>query len=423
MTREKILILAESLDVEDSSGTKGRVALIRNLNSLGYQLKVYHYTRKNIQIDEIECVSIKENRSSLLFLLSRMERYARYILKLKLYKPLENVFGFSFTLLNDRNSIVKSLKKIEKWDPDLIITLSKGGSFRPHHAVLKMPELHSKWMAYMHDPYPMHWYPPPYPWFEPGYRQKEKFMKQVADRCFKAVFPSQLLLEWMGDKYEAFKKKGVVIPHQLDQLDIPKMDVPRYIDFNRFNIVHAGNLIRGREPFGLISGFKKFLDNNPEAKINTRLLMIGGANYYSDYLKKNEDRIDQIILSDRKLSFELVQNIQSKVSINVILEAKSEISPFLPGKFPHCVKANNPILYLGPKKSESRRLLGEEYKYCSEIDNEELIADLISELYEEWKIAGNNLELNRPDLNYYLSKDNLEKTMKSIFNKDGYLSV
>ena len=423
MAREKILIIAESLDVEDSSGTKGRVALIRNLNSLGYQLKVYHYTRKDIQIDELKCISIKENRSSLLFLLSRIERYARYILKLNLYKPLENLFGFSFTLLNDRNSIIKSLKKSEKWDPDLVITLSKGGSFRPHHALLKIPEWHSKWLAYIHDPYPMHWYPPPYPWFEPGSKNKESFMEEMAEACKFAGFPSLHLKMWMETKCSKFREKGVVIPHQLDEMEIPDLDVSRYIDLKNFNIVHAGNLIQGREPFGLISGFKIFLDNNPAAKINARLLMIGGANYYSIYLKNCEEEIDQIILSDRKLSFELVQNIQSKGSVNVILEAKSKISPFLPGKFPHCVKANNPILYLGPNKSESRRLLGEDYKYCSEIDNEKQIADLISELYEEWKTAENNLKLNRPDLNYYLSKDNLGKTMQSIFSTDGFLSV
>lgn len=417
MTGKKILIIAESLDVEDSSGTKGRVALIRNLNSLGYQLKVYHYTRKHVSIEGIECIYIPENRKSLLFFLSRIERYARYILNLKLHKPLENGFGFSFTLLNDRNSIKSGLKKLKNWNADLVITLSKGGSFRPHHAILKMPEYHSRWMSYIHDPYPMHWYPPPYPWFEPGWKKKEKFMRDLATSSKFIAFPSFLLKLWLGKKDRNFSDKGVIIPHQLDEAYITDMDVSEFINFENFNIVHAGNLIQGRDPIGLILGFQRFLSLNPEARKKARLLFIGGPSYYSNILKSQRKEINQLILSEEKLSFELVQNIQSKSSVNVILEAKSEISPFLPGKFPHCIKAKKTILHLGPHESETMRLLGKNYKYNAPIDGIERIAELLTELFCMWQNDKDSLTLKRPDLVDYLSKDHLEKTMGEIFHK------
>lgn len=418
MIKERILIIAESLDVEDSSGTKGRVALIRNLNSLGYQLKVYHYTRKEIKIDDIECISIMEDRKSLLFFLSRLERYIRYLLKINLYKPLENLFGFSFTLFNDRNSIIRSLKEINNWEPDLVLTLSKGGSFRPHHAILKLPDWHSKWLAFIHDPYPMHWYPPPYPWFEPGNKRKESFMIEMAKTCYLAGFPSKLLKDWMGHKNSNFASKGIVIPHQLDKTEIPDLDVSSYLNNKNFNIVHAGNLIQGRKPDGLIMGFKMFLSKHPEAKKNSKLLMIGGASYYTKDLIKFKSENEQIILSEGLLPFEVVQNIQAKGSVNVILEANSTLSPFLPGKFPHCVKANRPILYIGPKESETRRLLGEDYRYCSETNNIALIAGLMSELYLKWKTDRKTFNLNRQDLNFYLSKENLGNIMENIFRNN-----
>lgn len=150
-TKKKILIIAESIDVEDSSGSKANVALIENLKKAGFELKVFHYTRKEIQLPGIRCIAIKETKWNHLYLLSRLQRRIQNDLKLIINTPLENVFGFSFTFFNDSKSIATSLKS-SKFDPDIVLTLSKGASFRPHHALLQLPELHSKWMAYIHDP-------------------------------------------------------------------------------------------------------------------------------------------------------------------------------------------------------------------------------------------------------------------------------
>lgn len=416
---KKILILVESIDIQDSSGSKANVALIRNLKKSGYNLKVYHYTRKDIQIEGINCVAIEEKRSGMLFFLSRTERYLRYIFNLHLNKALEDRFGFSFTLLNDRNSIVAALKKEVNFEPDLVLTLSKGGSFRPHHALLKCPQWHSKWMAYIHDPYPMHWYPPPYPWYEPGYKQKEQFMKSVAAKCAITAFPSRLLMEWMGLKNDDFQKKGIVIPHQIDHADRPMtpQELPEDISTNpgKFMVVHAGNLIRGREPFGLLEGFRQFLLKNHDARDRAELIFIGGKNYYSDVLKRFEDEVPQFKTSHKKLDFDTVQYLQQNASVNVILEAKSEISPFLPGKFPHCIKANKKILLLGPPRSESRRLLGINYPHWAEIDDAEKIALLLEGLFKTWQKNKEAIQLNRKDLEEYLSSSQLFKTMHSVF--------
>lgn len=416
--QKRILIVAESIDVEDSSGSKANVALIKNLSNIGYDIKVYHYTRKELSIHGVPCVTIKENRKSFLFFLSRLERHIRYGLKVHLNKPLEKKFGFSFTLLNDRDSIVNGLKQLGSWVPDLIITLSKGGSFRPHHALLKLPEFHDRWLAYIHDPYPMHFYPPPYPWFEPGFQQKEVFMKEVANKAKITAFPSKLLMEWMGEKYVPFSTKGVVIPHQLLETSEDKVDLPEFFDKSLFNLVHAGNLLQGRDPKGLIKGFKKFLEKNPEAQNDARLIFLGGASYYSAEIVTYQDDISQFIATEANLSFNLVQQIQKNSAVNIILEAKSSISPFLPGKFPHCILANRLILLLGPFKSETKRILGPSYHFQAEIDDVSEISQLIGELYVKWKEDWKNLELNRPDIEKYLSKEHLKDVMDEIFEKN-----
>jgi hypothetical protein len=105
--------------------------------------------------------------------------------------------------------------------------------------------------------------------------------------------------------------------------------------------------------------------------------------------------------------------LQEQVSVNIILESKSEISPFLPGKFPHCVVANRPLLVLSPYYSETRRLLGSDYPYWSEADDENKIFLLIEQLYLAWKNKELN-ELNRLDLEAYLSISYLKNTLEEL---------
>ncbi len=411
---EKILVVAESIDVEDSSGTKGRVALIKNLHKAGFELQVYHYSRKDIQLAGISCHSIKENRKSLLFFLSRMERYSRYWFDLNLNKSIEHVFGFSFTLFNDRNSIVAALKKKIKFEPDLVLTLSKGGSFRPHHALLEIPKWHSRWMAYIHDPYPFGSYPRPYDWVEPGHQKKRKFFLQVSEKARYAAYPSQLLAEWMESYYPPLRRKAVIIPHQINENEELKTEVPGFFKKNYFTIVHAGALMSARNPLGVINAFKKFLKETPEAQHHSQLLFLGDKSHYTEEFQKVKKLLPQFYSSDCYVPFSTVFNIQKRAAVNIILEAKGPISPFLPGKFPHCIEADKPILILGPYYSESRRLLGHDYLYWAEIDEIEKIAGQMKSLYFKWRKDPTQLKLDRPDLEAYLSVRNLKNQLSRI---------
>ena len=378
--KKNILIVADSIDVEDSSGSKANVALIKNLAKAGFEVRVYHYTRKDIQLVGVPCYSLKEKRWSLLFFLSRLERYLRYWFKISLNNYVEQAFGFSFTLLNDGNSIVAGLKKILDFEPDLVLTLSKGGSFRPHHALLKLAKWHSKWMAYIHDPYPFASYPRPYDWVEPGHLQKRQFMLRVGVGAKYVVYPSKLLAEWMESYYRPMKGKRVLIPHQIDESEINSPELPNWFKKDNFTIVHAGALMSARNPMGLIRAFKQFLKENDEVALHSQLLFIGAKSKYSKEFEEIKKGVPQFYSSDEYLPFDQVKNIQEIATVNVILEAKGPISPFLPGKFPHCIQAGKPILLLGPYYSESKRLLGEDYQYWSEIDDEETIFIIIMEL-------------------------------------------
>jgi hypothetical protein len=409
----KILVVVDSINIEDSSGSKANVALINNLVEAGFEVLVYHYTLKNIQLQGVNCFAIPEIKYNPLYFLSRIQRVLSRNLKINLAKTLEKTFGFSFTFFNDTNSIAKALKKTV-FKPDLILTLSKGGSFRPHYAVLKLPEWHHKWMAYVHDPYPFHFFPRPYNWVESSYKSREAFFTKVSEKALYSAFPSQLLLEWMGSYYPNFEKTGIVIPHQSAKYEVRNNDFPPYFDVSKFNLLHAGNLMNPRSPKGLIDGLQLFFERNIQARNEVRLLLLGPSNNYSEMLKDYQENIPELYVSNGNVPFDEVYHIQKNATVNIIIEAKSEISPFLPAKFPHCVEANKIILSLAPYYSETRRLLGEDYEYWSEVDDVQKIADLIDKLYKLWKQDPVNLLLNRSDLKHYLSATHLKRTLDEL---------
>jgi hypothetical protein len=364
---KKIFIISESIDTKDSSASKVNVALILNLAKIGYEVKVLHYTRKEIQLVGIECISIAETIGSFNYILSRLQRVFQRVTKVNVSKILENLFGHSFTFFNDSKSISKAIKKHYN-NENLIITLSKGASFRPHHAMLRLSSLHNKWLAYVHDPYPFHYYPRPYNWVEAGHQFKENFFREVSDKAKYSGFPSLLLKEWMGAYYSNFLSSGVLIPHQYLEIDKEEItELPDYLNLLKFNILHAGHVMKERSPEGLVAGYRLFLEKFPEAKTASKLLLLGHAGYYKTYLNNQID--ENIYWSKGNVSYTTVNTIQKEVSVNVILESKSEISPFLPGKFPNCVLANKPILLLCPYYSETRRLLGEKYEFIAEPDD------------------------------------------------------
>lgn len=408
---KNILIISESIDVEDSSASKVNVALILNLVKIGYKVKVLHYTRKNIKLEGVECVSIPEINFSLNYILSRTQRVFQRITKLNISKILENIFGHSFTFFNDSKSISKAIEK-HYTNEELIITLSKGASFRPHHAMLSVSNLYNKWMAYVHDPYPFHYYPRPYNWVESGYQFKEGFFRKVSEKAKYSGFPSLLLKEWMGSYFPKFLETGVIIPHQNLENNIQENVVfPDYLDDTKFNILHAGNLMKQRSPIALIKAYRLFLEKHPEAINKSKLLLLGNASYYKDYLEHQMD--ENVYWSQGNVAYSIVDVVQKNVTANVILESKSEISPFLPGKFPNCVIANKPILLLSPYYSETKRLLGKDYEWISEVDDVEGICDRLSALYQQWSLK-NHLELERPDLQEYIGVPYLQQVIEKV---------
>jgi len=410
----KILIISESIDVNDSSGSKANVALIQNLHRAGCSIKVYHYTRKEISLEGMDCVSIKEQKFTFWYLLAKLQLFLKRLTGWNINHSIEKKLGFSFAFLNDSYSIQKALQKENPDDYDWVLTLSKGASFRPHHALLNSSKWHHKWLGYVHDPFPFHCYPKPYDWYMPGYKHKEEFFKGVAQKAKTIIFPSLSLQHWMEGFYPTMKGKGVVIPHQMDEMSHPLSALPPYFLKNGFTLLHAGNLMKQRSPVALVEGFRLFLQKHKLAAGESQLLLVGPASYHQVFLDSARQQLPQLYVSKGYVHYEEVRVLQTHAAVNVIMESDAEASPFLPGKFPHCVQANAPILLLSPKNSESSRLLGEDYPFQIENKNPEEIARVIEKLYNLWKSNTTEFKLNRKDLEAYFSLDALKNTMRNL---------
>ncbi len=162
----------------------------------------------------------------------------------------------------------------------------------------------------------------------------------------------------------------------------------------------------------MLQAFENFLKNNPGAKENSHLYLIGHHQHHQNWLNHYDNHPNIDVLT--YLEYKVVQKLENTVSANIILEAISEISPFLPGKFPNCVIADKPIIILGPYYSEVRRLLGNDYLYWAEANDEKGIEKIITTLYQIWKNHPENLKLNRKDLVDYSTENYLKSTLENL---------
>ena len=418
---KRIIVIIDSIDVNDSSGAKANVGFVNSLQSSGNVVYILHYSNSEIYLNGITTYRIKEKRSSVLFLFSRIQRVFQRVTNFNINKYIENYLGFSLTYLNDVNSIKSALAVLLKEKKvDLIITLSQASSFRPHAAMLYFEQYHFMWLAYVHDPYPMACYPRPYDWVESGHYKKYKLMHRVLNSCRYIGYPSQLLSKWMSTYYLNHDvSNSVIIPHQKVLVsELADISIPNNLNIFRegnFTLLHAGSLMDARNPTALIEAFVEFIEEfDSEHRKKIFLVFVGKPSKYSEYIKSNVLVNESIIISEDYIDFNISFQLQKLATANVIIEADAPFSPFLPGKFTHCVQANKTIFYLGPVVNECIRILGNDYPFQAEINDKKKIKNNLRLLYNKWEEASNKLELNRPDVDLYLSSDYLNNCILKL---------
>lgn len=380
-------------------------------------MTVLHGSETEVSLSGVELIKIVELKWNWRYILSRTIRLFRRYIGLNLSPYFENKVGFSFTFLSLSYSFRETLNALDESVFNQVMTLSQGESFVPHHAVLESPGIHGKWLAYIHDPYPMACYPKSYAFIGPGTEQKKRFMQTVFDQAKFLSFPSLFLSEWMQKFYQFDNQKVKIIPHQIAHglEKKPQIILDSFFDDKKFNLLYAGNLLGQRNPIALIEGFLQFMKDNRELLDQFQLSFIGPISPALSN-KLHEFKSENVKFFPSQ-NFDFVLDLQKQASVNIIIEAENEgMSPFLPAKFPHCIMANKPILYLGPSNSEVIRLLGPKYGYYSKIDDVKKIKAVITELFNNWK-QYEDFSFDH-ELIHYLGSDCLQEQLDGIIAYD-----
>ncbi|WP_292901665.1 UDP-glycosyltransferase [Nonlabens sp.] len=412
----KILVVADTISTQSSGGKTSR-ALIEGFIEQGFVIKVLHYSRKEIDLKQTPCISIQEKKTSWSYAKAKAQLIFQRLTGCNINHWVESRKGFSYAHDYDVKSIQQAIEKESPVHYDYILALSYASSFRAHKAILKLPQWHEKFLAYIHDPFPMHSYPRPYDWVEPGHQKKRDFFVALFKAAKSIIYPSQMLGEWMESYYPSGKNKAVIIPHLITKNLRDTGVYPSYFDSSKFNILHAGSLMSARNPMTLLKAFMAFIKDVPEAKNNARLVMVGSSSIFHQEMAILSQKCSQIILSPNKEPFETTFNMQQQAAVNVVLEAKGPSSPFLPGKVPHCIAANKPILLLGPYYSETRRILGEYYQYYCEIDDMTLLKNHLTDLYLNWENKNEKTVSGVTHLKSYFESSSILKALEIIKEK------
>jgi hypothetical protein len=270
-----------------------------------------------------------------------------------------------------KNWTVEIESKLRNKKYDLVVSLGSGLSFVPAIAMLNIQEnLYGKYLMFVHDPYPSHQYPPPY-------QKKSTYLYKVQAKLFgKSLYkadiislPSQRLLEWMSQYYNLSASNCVVQPHlglTIDELStiLPKEVTTKLPIYPKgLNIVHTGTLLGPRNPMYLLNTLERLYTDYPEAKSEVFLHIIGKMTKEwseQDLIREN------VYIYPERFSYLSSLKLQQQASVLLLLEAHSNVSPFMPGKLADYLMAKKPILALTPNKSETTRILGNDYPLLAE---------------------------------------------------------
>jgi hypothetical protein len=305
---------------------------------------------------------------------NKLNAVASYLTGYNLYAHLEIK-----KWLTNINSILKD----EKFD--FVFCYGAGHDFYSHIAMTKL-RVAIPWVANYHDPYPGSLFPPPYNSYTKVISSKqERAHNKILERATYLSFPCIRLQDWIIKDSETLSKKSFILPHaacELPNLQHLAGDHNVTLSKEKFSVLHTGTLLSARNPIHLIKSFIKFLDSDEKKRIQSELIFIGNVHPKI----KEEFKVtlpNNIRIVTNRLSYTRCLELSFDATILLIIEAKSSISPFFPGKLADYLWLRKPILALSPEISTTRDMIGSEF--CSSLENEDRILDLLNSFWIQWE--------------------------------------
>jgi hypothetical protein len=412
----KILVIAEAIGLNSSEGICTNKFLMC-VAKAGHEVhciysdsvEISHHTWLN-GVQLIKRVN-KPWRLNNIFQKITVQLYK--LTNIKVQDIAKYISGFSFAHWHEAALWREAIKaQIAKAKPDLIFVRSRGANFRTHTAMLGM-DTDIPWIANYHDPFPFSQYPPPYQWYDAGWKKQEKINAAILQKAPLITVPSIRLKEWITSFHPQIKDKIHHLPHAALSFDyfLSGDEKTRIKQLpNQLSLLHAGNLLGGhRRTDVLVQALARFFERYPEAKARLYLHIVGGSLGNLDgypAVKNNIVEYDRVSYAD---SLQMMQQAQ----VLLLLEAASEHSPFMPGKLADYLQADKPILALTPPNSETARLFGSTYPYMAPADDLAQITQAIESLWKDYMHG--NLQIPPSKVRNMVIEESLVKVINDIF--------
>lgn len=407
---KRILLLIESLRINETSSGIVSSTFVKLVYSLGYQIKIITPNTFKYKVNWLP-----ENIDKTIFNLPDHKKcLLDGIPKLRAFPTYLTGFNSDFrALINKWKSIIYHELEIKKYD--FIYVLGSGSEFAPHFAISEM-NIGTPFILNFHDPFPMYLYPAPYKKERNRINKLlEKKIRLAISKAYKISFPSQMLMELMTEAFPLAKGKSFVIPHIGTELsNLPENENDKLIDLDttKINILHVGSLLGPRNPQFLIQSIIDLNKTIPDLLKNVRFVFVGKIARELKHLAKTE--IDDCIqFFDFRVSYRKSIELIRKSAGTLVIEAISDFSPFMPGKLADIAFLEKPVIALSPRNSEIMRLLGYDYPYWAELDNKKMITNAIVSFLSDFESANVNIQQIKR-IKEYISIERNGMILKSI---------
>ena len=406
---KRILVLAESLHINETSAGIVSSTMIQALDETGFELTVLTPANRDYEVtwfhERVELIEF-DYEYSFLSILDRVP-------KLRAVSPV-----FSGSTIAEHDEIRSWRKAIQKVLAtsafDYIFALGAGGGFRPHLA-LSQVTLGVPIVLNIHDPFPMDAYPAPYA-IPPtsGTKKLRKRLGNVISKADKVVFPSNRLMEDMSKLYGIHSRKAFVLRHFIAELsDVPTSYKGNESAAQKPVLLHMGTLLGPRNPDNLIDALNLLLSENPSLSDKLLLRFVGPVS-------RNHQRIEagitgNIEVLDFRVSYaQSLEMIREALGV-IVLEAEAEYSPFMPAKLADILKEKKPVLAITPPDSEVRDILGPKYLYTADSRSVSDIAGMLKKFCDDVVNGSVPSELIE-ELRFSLTSEGQKQTLLEVFN-------
>ena len=203
-----------------------------------------------------------------------------------------------------------------------------------------------------------------------------------------------------------------VVPNGFDEADFPKIN-PEQLD-REFSFIHVGSMNKDRNPVAFWEAVKNALQQMPEIKRDLKIKLVGPVDF------SVRESVKEMGLSDVTEFIEYVPHtqavqLQQKAQVVLLVINNSPNSrTIIPGKLYEYLGSGRPLLVIGPKESDSAKVIG--MTKGGVVHEHDDVAGLTSRIIEYYSLyKSGQLKGNAERLQQF-TRENLAEEFAKVLN-------